>query len=192
MSRIVIGFVGGVASGKSTVARLFAKLAPGDLVDADAIAVRVRSQPSVRDALKARFRATDPSKLAKIVFSDPKALADLEQITHPPIRRALERAVGRAQGVVYLDAALLQESGADQLCDAVVYVACPARRRRARSRRNRGWSEADHRRREANQWPCVRKRARADFVVDNGGDEQRTRRDVASVLKRIKKIHVKG
>jgi dephospho-CoA kinase len=186
MSGIVIGFVGGIASGKSTVARLFQERLPGELLDADAIAARVRSRPSVRNALTARFGTVEPGALARIVFSDPNALSDLERITHPPIRRALERALGKARGAVYLDAALLQESGLDELCDAVVYVACPARKRRARSRRNRGWSEADHRRREANQWPLRRKRARADYVVDNGGDEARTSRDVARVLKQVK------
>jgi len=194
MSQTVIGLVGGIASGKSTVAALFAEEREAVHVDADAIARRVLGQPDVQDALARRFPGArgpdgrmDRTKLARRVFRDRKALADLEALTHPRIRTALERAVARAGGrLVVLDAALLQETGADALCDAVVYVACPARVRRRRARA-RGWTEAEHRAREARQWSCRRKRARADFVVRNEGDLSRTRRDVRRVLRRIER-----
>lgn len=193
MPRIVIGLVGGIASGKSTVAALFMEERGAVHVDADAIARRVVTRPEVRKALADRFPGAvgadgklDRRELARIVFNDAPALADLERITHPPIRRAVRSALARADApLVLLDAALLQETGADALCDAVVYVACPARQRRARAVRDRGWTEAEHRAREARQWSCRRKRARADFVVDNSGDRTRTRRDVRRILRRL-------
>lgn len=124
--------------------------------------------------------------LAERVFRDRSALQALEEVTHPPILRAVVAAVKRARArYVLLDAALLQETGADALCDHVVYVACPARTRRGRTRRARGWSEAHHRSREARQWSCRRKRARADHVIDNSRAEARTKRDVRRLIRRI-------
>jgi dephospho-CoA kinase len=130
----------------------------------------------------------DRKKLAETVFARPRALAALEAITHPPIRRAIEAAIRGARArLVVLDAALLQETGADALCDEVWYVACPLRERRRRARVGRGWSEAEHRAREARQWSCRRKRAGADRVIDNGGGRGGARRDVLRALRGIER-----
>ena len=156
MSPVVIGLVGGIASGKSTVAELFAALCDSVHLDADAAARRVLRRPEVVEALARRFPAhadrrgrVDREGLARTVFRDRAALADLEEITHPPIRAALERALRRSRSrYVLLDAPLLLETGFSETCDVVVYVACPARQRRARARRERGWTDAEHRARE--------------------------------------------
>ena len=193
MSHTVIGLVGGIASGKSTVAALFGALRPGVCVDADAIAHRVVQRPQIQEAIRNRLPgsigrdgAVDRRKLADLVFSKMSALKTLEEITHPPIRRAVKTAIRRAVGTVYLDAPLLLETGASELCDWVVYVACPARVRRRRAR-ERGWTETEHAQREARQWPLRKKRAHADFLIDNSGDLARTRKDVRRVLRRLEK-----
>jgi len=193
-SPTVIGLVGGIASGKSTVAALFLGERPGRLVDADAIARGVRARPEVRRAIQARFGTMKPDELASLVFSDPAALRDLERITHPPIRRAIERELRRGgrggrggrDALVLLDAPLLLETGLDEACGLVVYVACDARERRRRARA-RGWTDEQHRSREARQWSCRRKRARADDVVDNNGGRDRARRDVRRILRRLER-----
>lgn len=177
------------------VATLFAEERSAVHLDADSVARRVLARPEVVKAVARRIPGAvgddgkmDRQKLAREVFSNPQALAALEEITHPPIRRAMERAIRRARApYVLVDAALLQETGADRLCDAVVYVACPARTRRARTRRHRGWSDEEHRAREARQWSCRRKRAAADLVMDNAGDAARTRREVRRVLRRLER-----
>lgn len=195
MSRLVIGLVGGIASGKSTVARLWAREAAAVHVDADAIAREVLGRTAVRAALRRRIPGLgkgriDREMLAGKVFEDPRALKALEEVMHPRIREAIVAAIRRARAPhVLLDAALLQETGADALCDAVVYVACPARTRRARTRRARGWSEAHHRAREARQWSCRRKRARADFAIDNTDGQERTRREVRRLIARLRPRH---
>jgi len=193
MSRLVIGLVGGIASGKSTVAGLWAQETKAVHVDADAIARRVLGKPDVLKALRRRLPGIlrkgkiDREMLAAKVFEDPAALKALEEVTHPRIRAAIVAAIRRARANhVLLDAALLQETGADALCDAVVYVACPARTRRARARRTRGWTDAHHRAREARQWSCRRKRARADFAVDNADGPGRTRDEVRKLIARLR------
>jgi dephospho-CoA kinase len=80
---------------------------------------------------------------------------------------------------------LLLETGLDRLCDALIYVACPARKRRRRAHENRGWSAAEHRAREARQWSLRKKRARADYIVDNGFTPEQSRRDVRAALRAI-------
>jgi len=191
----IIGLVGGIASGKSSVAALFAEERPATIVDADELARRVLRQPAVRDALVRRFPACvgpggelDRPAMARRVFSRPAELEALEAILHPPIGKAVRRAVARATTpYVIVDAPLLQEAGLDELCDAVVYVACDARTRRRRARATRGWTDAEHRRREKRQWPMRRKRAGATHVVENGGGRARARRDVRSVLRAIER-----
>ncbi|MCZ6572647.1 MAG: dephospho-CoA kinase [Planctomycetota bacterium] len=194
----MIGLVGGVASGKSMVARLLAEERPAFRIDADAITHEVLDRPGVARRIAARFPGTrrrgggiDRRKLAARVFGgrSRRALDDLEAIMHPPIRETLKRAIARSRSpLVLVEAALLQENGADGLCDAVVYVAAPARVRRARALSRHGWTEREHRAREAGQWPLRRKRARADIVVDNGGPVERTRRSVRAALRRIDRL----
>jgi len=191
----IIGLVGGIASGKSTVARLFAEERETTIVDADHLARHVLRQPAVRAALVRRFPdcvgdsgELDRESMARRVFRRPRELEALEAILHPPIRQAIRRAIARARTpYVVLDAPLLLETGLDAMCDAVVYVACDARTRRGRARKTRGWSEAEHRRRESRQWPMRRKRARAGHVVRNDGTPTGARRDVRRVLRAIER-----
>ncbi|MGQ0613128.1 MAG: dephospho-CoA kinase [Planctomycetaceae bacterium] len=198
MALAVVGLSGGIAAGKSTVAALLARRLPAVHLDADAVARRILNLPAVRARVARAFPGSvrrdgtfDRGGLARTVFGDPQALIRLESILHPLVRRALESEISgaRARGrVVLLDAPLLQETGADLLCDRVVYVACPARVRRRRSRLARGWSAAQHRAREARQWSCRRKRARSHLVVENAGDRTRLRLDVARAAAAIRRL----
>ena len=196
MTRIVVGIVGGIASGKSTVAAELAAACGAGRLDADAVARRVLMRPGVRDEVgRALPRAVgrdgkvDRTRLAELVFHDGKALARLERILHPPIRQALQRMLERAEEkVVLIDAPLLQETGLDAMCDLVAYVTCPARLRRTRSRHARGWTRKEHDAREARQWSCRKKRARADFVVRNGSDPRAFRSDLRRLSKRIEAL----
>jgi len=195
MSPLVVGLVGGVASGKSTVAGILAGEREVTRIDADSIARRVLGQAAVRKALRARFPGLmdrhgtlDRQALAARVFADRDERTALEDILHPPIRRAIERSILAAETpYVVLDAPLLQETGADRLCAAVIYVRCPARVRRRRARTVRGWTAAEHAAREASQWPLRRKRAGATDVVDNSDGPERTRREVRRMLRRLER-----
>ena len=142
MSATVLGLLGGIASGKSSVAAQFAAERSVTVVDADVLARRVLRQAAVQRALAERFPGmTGPSgalkrqKMANLVFGNPTHLDALERILHPPIGRAIEAAIRRAKTrYVVLDAPLLLETGLNRICDALVYVACPARTRRRRAR----------------------------------------------------------
>lgn len=194
----VIGVVGGVGSGKSSVARKFAELVPATIINADELGHRALELPVIKTKLQQRFGPAIfddggnviRKELAKQVFGDApatrQARADLEAITHPEIGRLTEERVAdirRAANVrwILLDAALLQEAGWQNSCDAVVFVDVAPERRWERVK-SRGWSEDEWRRREASQWPVERKRKAADFIVDNNGSLEEAGRSLQKQL----------
>jgi dephospho-CoA kinase len=188
----IIGILGGVASGKSVVARQFAELGAG-VLDADQIGHEVLRLPNVEAAVRRRWGEVvfgldgriDRARLARIVFAPgPEAENQrryLERLTHPEIGRLVWRQAGAivAAGaeIVVLDAALLLETGWDQWCEKTVFVEAPREARLARAMA-RGWSEEDFEAREGVQESLDRKRARADVIIDNSGSPQRTQAQV--------------
>jgi dephospho-CoA kinase len=174
---VLVGLSGGVGSGKSTVARLLA--AHGAVViDADAIAREV-VEPGTPgfDAVVARF-GTDivahgrlyRAALARIVFADEHARADLNSIVHPLVaRRSDEIAAAAAPGaVVVFDVPLLVESGVTQRYDLVVIVLASEPVRLARLAA-RGMDAADARSRIAAQAGDEQRSAVADVLIRNDG-----------------------
>lgn len=190
---VVIGLMGGIAAGKSTVANRFA--ARGlHRVDADAIAREVAAEPAVLAEVAAAFGPAavhggqlDRAALARRVFADPAERARLEAILHPRIRARIlaELTAARSRGdSALLDAPLLLENGLIAFCDTAVFVAAsPATR--ARRAAARGWAADELARREAAQAPLAAKRAAAEHVVDNDGDLADTHRQVDAVLDAI-------
>lgn len=189
---VVIGIVGGIAAGKSTVAACFT--AHGLVhVDADAHARTVSQEPAVLTAVQAEFGPgvvqqgqLDRGALARLVFADPQARARLEAILHPRIRARITAAIdaARRDGLsVLLDAPLLIEGGLVRLCDQVVFVAVDPAVRAARAAQ-RGWAAGELDRREAAQLPLAEKLAQATAVVDNNGDRAQLQAQVAALLER--------
>ena len=188
---LVIGLLGGVAAGKSTVAGLLAERG-FRAVDADALAREVSRDPAVLARIAARFGPDvlgadgqlRRERMAEIVFGDQTARKDLEALTHPEVRRrilaAMDEAAAAGQSVV-LDVPLLLEGGLVDFCDLVVFVEVSDAARRARAR-GRGWDEDELARREAAQAPLVEKRRRADRVVPNEDDLEATRAAVDALL----------
>jgi dephospho-CoA kinase len=191
----VIGLVGGIGAGKSTVARAFEAL--GCLViDSDARAKAALDRPDVRNALVSWWGSgvlngsgrVDRARVASIVFADPAQRARLEALVHPIVRQdraqMIAEAAGRVRAVI-VDAPLLFEAGVDAECDAVVFVDAPPERRLARVRDTRGWTPEELARREAAQMPLEEKRRRSNFVIDNAGGPEALGAQAAAVLDRL-------
>mgnify|MGYP001491158529 CR=1 FL=1 len=183
---IILGIVGGVASGKSAAARLLANQVVGSvLIQADPIGHEALEDTDVRAALLERWGKRilgdsgriSRSTVASLVFGpdQKEELLFLQRQTHPFIRSRLLLLIQNArQGqarLVLLDAALLLETGWDDLCDKIVFVDTPDWMRKSRAFASRGWSEEEWQRREAAQWPVEQKRQAADFVLKNNGSE---------------------
>ncbi|HLA85393.1 MAG TPA: dephospho-CoA kinase [Thermoguttaceae bacterium] len=184
----IIGLVGGVASGKSLVARQFETLGAG-VLEADAGTYEVLKQPEVEAAIETRWGRrvfgadgrVDRAQLAKIVFApSPDGPAErkyLEQLLHPRIgelvRRKAERLAEQGCPAAVLDAPLLIEAGWDGWCDKIVFVDCPRELRESRAA-SRGWTQEEFAAREDAQESLDRKRSRADVIIDNAGSPAST------------------
>ena len=182
-----VALTGNVASGKSSVARLFADWG-ATVVDADAI-VRELQQPGtpIFERIAARFGPDvvtpdgelDRSRLRALVLADATARKDLEAIVHPAVaaerERLIDEARRRGEAIVVSDIPLLFEVMDPQAFDAVVLVDAPEQIRRERLLRDRGLSpqEADGLFRA--QHPAADKRARSDFIIDNDGSRTELR-----------------
>jgi dephospho-CoA kinase len=163
----IVGIVGGVASGKSVVARRFAELG-AHRISADETAHRLLADdPEIRERVLALFGndvlgpdgAIDRSKIATKVFGElPENISlrrRLEAILHPRIRaeserRILEISAGDSQAIILLDAPLLIEAGWLPRCKAVIFVDAPLELRQ-RLAAQRGWNAEELARRESNQ-----------------------------------------
>jgi dephospho-CoA kinase len=183
-STFVVGLFGGIASGKSAVAKMLAGK-DGVVIDADRIAREVLQTPSVRFDLLTTFGGRvfdldgtpDREVIARTVFGNPAARAKLEAFTHPAIRAKIraELQAARKAGtpVVVLDVPLLLENEAKHgllaECDETVFVDAKDELREARASASRGWRPGEVARREAAQMPLAAKRARAGRVVENSG-----------------------
>ena len=133
------------------------------------------------------MQGVDRAKLAQAVLGDPAALARLEAIVHPLVRREELRFIDEAgkagAPVAVLDIPLLFETGRDSLVDAVVVVSAPPEVQRARVLERPGMTEEKFRALLAKQMPDDEKRRRADFVVDSSGSYDSARAQVHAILR---------
>jgi dephospho-CoA kinase len=188
---VVLGLTGSLGMGKSTTARFFAE-AGVPVFDADAVVHRLYAGEAA-SAVEAAFPGTtgaqgvDRAKLAKAILGDPGALARLEAIIHPLVRREELRFIDQAghagARVAVLDIPLLFETRRDNLVDAVVVVSAPPEVQRARAFERPGMTEEKFRALLAKQMPDDEKRRRADFVVDSSGSYDSARAQVHAILR---------
>jgi dephospho-CoA kinase len=174
-----IALTGGIASGKSTVARLFTTLG-AVLIDTDVIARDIVAPPSpVLEQIVARFGpdvrqpdgTLDRAALRRIVFADDTARRDLEAMTHPAIRAETERRCASAGGPYQLVAIpLLVVSGAAADYERVLLVDASEATQLARLMLRDGITRDTAERMLAAQATRAARRAVADDIIDNDGD----------------------
>jgi len=194
-SALYVGLTGGLASGKSTVARWLAE-AGFTVVDADRLVADLYQpgQPgadAVRqllgpEALDERG-AVDHPKVAARVFSDPEARRALEAAIHPLVRRRFEEVTADAEGVVVLEATLLIEAGYAPGFRLVVTVEAPCETRLERAV-GRGMNEAAARARLLAQGDSERRRASAHRVIDNSSDLKHLRRQTDELIDELRRL----
>lgn len=185
----VIGLTGNIGCGKSTVAGMLRDLGAAT-IDADAMARQVRSNDAeARSEIEARFGTIDASALAAVVFADPAALRDLEEILHPRVRDAVRARLAELEEgdvpVAVVEAIKLLESPLHDRCDTIWVVRCDERDALARLAASRGMSGAEARSRLANQTPQDEKVAAADVVIDGSAPLEATRSQVAAAFREL-------
>jgi dephospho-CoA kinase len=191
----VLGLTGGIGSGKSMVASMFAQLG-ADVIDADRLARDVvePGQPALEEIASAFGRdillpdgRLDRGKLGRIIFADPVARVTLNAITHPRIRERMDAEIAARQsgpGVLIVDIPLLYENERTGSVETVIVVWVDTQTQLRRLVERNGLSEHEARQRIAAQMPLDEKRARADVVIDNSGSPENTRRQVDAIYRR--------
>lgn len=189
----IIGVTGGMASGKSTIARMIA----GDCfphLDADALvhqlmATDASTIAAIAQAIPASVvdGTVSRAQLSAAIAQDPRHISTLESILHPRVRAAEERAItnARAEGkaALILDIPLLFETGADVLCDVMLAASAPEAVRKARAFTRPGMTEAKWQRLIARQWTDAQRNARADVVIDTTKTMEETQAQLKALLK---------
>lgn len=203
MTSLTIGVTGGIASGKSTVARAFA--AHGiPWVDADDVAREVvePGEPALAE-IAARYGETvlttegrlDRRALRDIIFREPTERRWLESATHPRIRQRLREYLKTmregASPYHLLVSPLLFESGQHELVDRTLVIDVPEALQIARTASRDDVDEAQARAIVAAQMPRDERLSRADDVIDNSGDTQALERQVDELDRKYRELSQK-
>ncbi len=192
-SLLVIGILGGIASGKSLVSRQLEKFG-AHIIDADCLGHQALDDDGVQQALRQRWGHTifstegnvDRRQLGKIVFSKSpgrsESLQFLESLTFPIIETLISDEIAQtsrigSSRVIVLDAAVMIKAGWDKKCDQLMFVDTPRQIRLERAL-ERGWTQQEFEVRERFQIPLEQKRQRADIIIDNSGSEEETGKQV--------------
>jgi dephospho-CoA kinase len=196
-----IGLTGGIASGKSSVARLLQQNHGLPLLDADVEARQALApgSPAARAVID-RFGAAvvapgskpaaavlNRAALGQIVFHDAQQRAWLEQLVHPIVRARFAQQLQAlaAAPVVVLVVPLLFEAGLQDQCSEVWLVDCDDQQQLARLMARDDLSAADAQARIAAQWPLARKRPLAQVLINNRGQAEALPAQVARALEQI-------
>ena len=193
----VVGIVGGICSGKSTVAAEFAKLGC-EIIDADKIAHKLLDEPAVRVKIVGCFGQVlldsagkiDHKKLADIVFTDGDKLSLLNSIVHPLVLERAEQLIKqynrqiRVKAIV-LDMPLLVEVGWDKRCDKLIFVDCRQQLRVDRAKKLGFFNEIQFKIRENFQISLDKKVNIADNMIDNNSGFSGLAKQVADIFSYI-------
>ena len=178
---LLVGLTGGIGSGKSEVAKIFKRLG-AHLIDADELAreaVRTGSPTLKRivevfgpDVLNPDG-TLDRTKLARWVFEDSEKRELLNSIVHPFVfmeeeRRRKEIVQKNPKAIILFDAALLIETGSDQLMDKVILVTIDRRKQISRIMKRDELTREEAIRRIEAQMPQAKKKGKADYMIDGG------------------------
>ncbi len=175
---MILGLTGSIGMGKSAAADNFRRLGvpvhDADKAIHELLAKDGEAAPRIKDLFPDAVKKgiLDRELIAKKVFGDAQALARIEEILHPMVRRReqtfLGRAARRGRPLVVLDIPLLFETGGEVRCDAVVTVSAPKFIQQQRVLKRQGMTRERFESILERQMPDAEKRRRADFVVLTG------------------------
>ena len=199
-----IGLTGGVACGKSTVAKLFAELG-ARVIDADKIVHELyRKGEPVHEELVKRFGKEilgadgeiNRRRLAEMAFEGGR-VQELNSIVHPAVGVRQQQwlqdvAAGQPDAIAVVEATLTLEAGAKARFDKIVVVTCLPEQKVVRYAARTGIAEAEARaeveRRSKAQWSDEEKARLADYVIDNSGALDQTRRQVERIYTELRAV----
>lgn len=190
----IIGILGGIGSGKSTVAAEFAKLGC-KVIDADKIAHELLEREAVKKKIISAFGKgildsagkVDHKKLADVVFTDADKLSQLNNIVHPLVLAGAEQLIERYNRqnqvkAIVLDMPLLVEVGWAKRCDRLIFVDCKPQLRADRAKKMGIFNKNQLRIRENLQISVDSKAGLADNIIENNFSFSALARQVADIF----------
>jgi dephospho-CoA kinase len=192
-----VGLTGGIASGKTTVCRLFE--AKGcTIIDADVVGhnLLLRGQAGYEPVVRAFGRGIlgetgeiDRGKLGAQVFRDRNLLDQLNSLLHPEVIRTIDERLAALEvkggSRVIVDASLMIESGFHRRFRRLLLVTCTLEQQIERLMTRNGLTQDQARQRIALQMPLENKRAFATDIIDNSGSQERTRMQVDALFEHL-------
>ena len=197
---LIVGLTGGIASGKSLVARVFQSLG-AHIIDADRI-VHDLLEPDQQawgeviehfgKEVLLPDRSIDRRKLGAVVFDDAEKRHWLNSCLHPKVFEAYRTQVKRISthepdSIVVFDAALLIESGFHRNMDRTVVVYADEDQQRVRLMERNSLTEDQSVARIRSQMPLSAKREFADYIINNTGSRENTEHQAREVFRKLKK-----
>ena len=192
----VIGILGGIGSGKSTIAAEFAQLGC-KVIDADRIAHKLLDEIPVREKVAGLFGQSvldssgkiNRKKLAEAVFADNQMLESLNRIIHPQVLQRTQELISKFNGqnqvkAIVLDMPLLVEVGWHKKCDKLIFVNCEKNLRLERAKKM-GFDENQIKIRENFQISLDNKESLADNTIENNSDFSAIVRQVTEIFSYI-------
>ena len=193
----LIGLTGNIGSGKSTVANLFVDKGAA-LIDSDVLAREATKDPKVLKSIAETLGeslivdgALDRAKTADLVFNNKDALETLNSIIHPWVRSESNRRIDLLTNqldpppIILLDIPLLYENGLEEGLDAVIVVDAPLETRTQRVMERSKLNRREVHARDSAQMPLKDKVARADYTIDNKGDLESLKEQVAKLYQAL-------
>ena len=195
--KVVIGILGGVCSGKSTVAGRFSRLGCG-VIDADAIAHELLEDSNIKKVIKEALGdkvfdgagRVDREELARKVFEDKEAVVKINGIIHPPVLARCAKLMAEFNKrsdikAIVLDIPLLAETGWLQKCNKLIFVDCEDRKRADRAAKKGHFLKNQLKKRENFQIFLDKKKKIADYIVDNNSGLSATTEQVDRIFTNI-------
>ena len=183
--------MGGIASGKSTVAQELAKRGCA-VIDADEMAKQFLRNREVKKQLRRRFGSRifdaggriNRKKLAQIVFADAKAVKAVNAIIHPRVFERTQELIKKYQQpsvkAIVLDMPLLAEVGWHKKCDKLIFVRCNAKIRLKRAQKKGIFGENELKKRENFQISLDKKAGIAQYIIESN--------DLSEMIRQIGKL----
>ena len=195
-----IGLTGGLGTGKTTVLKLF-KNSGAYTIDADKLVHQILKKPSTIKKLAAiigkgilieRAAKTfiNKKRMADIIFNDVQKRKSVEKLIHPEVMKAakdfkIKILAKKSDAIIVFEVPLLLEAGYEKIFDKIIVVYC-SKAKAVERLRKRGLSKEQALKRMRAQMPISRKKAYADFLINNNFDIAKLRQQTQIILKKLK------